>query len=146
MVTAPSRDPQDEADSIKFNGVPAVPLFEEDDFRFVQSRQIGASTTRLVDAMHSADELLAGVSDANADVRRKAVPRLVARWYSDQRVEPTLIQLAVEDSDPLVRDAATMAFLDFAPSEAILSALGIAQQDSDEDVRWSANYVLGQIH
>jgi HEAT repeat protein len=89
---------------------------------------------RKAQALHSADELLAGTRDPDWRVRYEAV--LVARWKDDPRTLDAIMSLATDDDTWQVRDTAAIELLDFdrTPVEATArSAL-----EDNPDVRWSA--------
>jgi HEAT repeat protein len=51
--------------------------------------------------------------------------------------------IALRDDNAAVRDAAVMKLVEFPPV-AIETTLQVAIDDEDEDVRWSARYVMWQ--
>jgi HEAT repeats len=95
--------------------------------------------------MHSAEELLEGIREhPDADVRCQAVPRLVARWRTDPRTVPALLEGLAQDASSYVRDAKAMALGSF-DEPTVVTALLAALNDEDEDVGWSAEHSLAQL-
>jgi HEAT repeat protein len=135
--------PEDQPDEVWIGPVGPIPIIDEDDPRFEEERAAWSAANRKAQALHSADELLQGLRDPDWRVRHGSVPRLVARWKDDPRTVEGLLDLAKGDVQWQVRDAAVMELLEFEPRD-IESTLRIVMEDENDDVRWSAAYVLWQ--
>lgn len=135
--------PEDQPDAIDIGPVVGIPIFHDDDPRLVDDRALWAAATRKAQALHSPDELLAGLRDHDWRVRHESVDRLVARGKDDPRTLPSLITAALSDEAWQVRDAAVMRLMDFRSTDAI-AALRQAQHDPHAEVRDSASYCLEQ--
>jgi hypothetical protein len=142
----PSRKegPDDHTDSIWIASVGPIPIGSDDDPRHEDFRRLRHDARVIAQALHTAEELLAGLSHENAWVRFESVPRSVARWGDDPRVEERLREIIGSDAFPAVRQQAVMAMLDYEPglesTKAVLSQKG----HSDPDVREAVDYVLAQ--
>lgn len=94
--------------------------------------------------LHSAEQLLDGVTDKDWRIRFESVDRLAARWHDDRRTLPALLELAEHDPVWQVRARGTMRLVDFDRDAVVLIARrGLS--DPSADVRWSANFVLFQF-
>lgn len=71
--------PEDQPDTIDIGPVKGIPIFHDDDPRLEEDRALWSAATRKAQALHSADELLAGLRDHDWRVRHESVDRLVAR-------------------------------------------------------------------
>jgi HEAT repeat protein len=136
--------PEDGPDEIRIGPIGPIPIIDEDDPRFVEERAAQSVANRKARALHSADELLEGIRDADWRVRHGCVPRLVARWKDDPRTLDAILQTAGSDESWQVRDAAVMRMTEFEP-QAVETTLRICLEDEHEDVRWSARFILFQL-
>jgi HEAT repeats len=105
--------PADQPDVLWIDPVGPIPVHYEDDPRFDDERGAWSKARRKAQALHSAEELLQGVTDDEWRVRVEAVDRLAARWHDDRRTLPALLQLAEHDPVWQVRDRAMMRLVDF---------------------------------
>lgn len=126
-------------DELWIGPVGPIPVVADDDEISRQREQFA----EVVDALHTADELLSGLDDPRGDVRWRTIDRLVARAGRDPRTVPRLIRALAEDPDWRVRDAVAMRLFEFEDAR-IQPALEAALTDEHEDVRWSAQYGLFQ--
>jgi HEAT repeat protein len=136
--------PEDQPDAIWIGPIGPIPVVDDDDPRFEEERVAWSVARAKAQALHSADELLAGLNDPDWRVRHESVDRLVARWKNDPRTVDAVLKAAATDPVWQVRAAAVMRVSDFEPDrvrQILLSAL----QDGHQEVRWSAKYVLGQL-
>jgi hypothetical protein len=88
---------EDRPDSIWIGPVDPIPVHYEDDPRFEDERAAWSSARKKAQALHTADELLDGVTDSDWRVRFESVDRLAARWHDDSRTLPALLELAEHD-------------------------------------------------
>jgi HEAT repeat protein len=139
-----SLPPEDLPDVIDLGIVKGIPIVHEDDPRFVHERKAWSAARRRAQALHSADELIHGMSDPDWRVRHESVDRLIARARHDERTLPILIQAATSDEAWQVRDAAVMRLHEFDRA-AVLPAVRQAETDPVRDVQWSARYSLIQM-
>jgi HEAT repeat protein len=137
--------PDDQPDTIDIGPIKGIPVFHDDDPRLEGDRARWSAAARLAQAMHSVDDLLAGLGHDEWRVRQECVPRLAARGKADTRTVPALLTAVIADEVWQVRDTAVMALLDFNCPEAKVM-LRLALDDVHPDVRWSAEYVLHQLH
>jgi hypothetical protein len=136
--------PEDQPDVIYIGPVGPIPIIHEDDPRFEEERAAWSAATRKAQAMHSADELLDGLKDADLRVRQEVVDRLIARAGDDERTLPALLQVATHDGAWEVRDAVIMRLNEFEPEKVrpvLLEALG----DPNPEVSWAARFSLDQL-
>lgn len=136
--------PEDRPDTIDVGPVKGIAIFDEDDPRLEQDRDLWAVASRKAQALHTTDELLSGLHDDDWRVRHESVDRLVARGKDDPRTLPALIAAGLSDKAWQVRDAAVMRLMDFRCTDST-SALQQAQHDPHPEVRESATYCLEQI-
>lgn len=130
----------DERGTIDIGPVVGIPILHEDDPQLAA----WSAARRTAQALHSADELLAGLIDQDWRVRHQCVDRVIARAGNDPRTLPALLGLASSDETWQVRDAVVMRLGDFA-ADAVLDTLHAAEADPHPEVRWSAAYSLGQL-
>jgi HEAT repeat protein len=135
--------PEDRPDDISIGPIGSIPIIDEDDPRFEAERAAWSAANKKAQALHSADELLQGVGDADWRVRHESVQRLVARWSDDPRTLDAIMSLATGDEAWQVRGTAVMKLLEFDPTHVEATARR-ALEDEHQDVRWSAQYVLWQ--
>jgi HEAT repeat protein len=136
--------PEDKPDVIWIGPVGPIPIIDEDDPRFDEERAAWSAARRKAQAMHSADDLLQGLTDPDWRVRHEVVDRLIARARTDARTLPALLRAATEDDAWQVRAKVTMRLIEFDP-EAVRAVLLGALTDSSPEVRWSARYALDQL-
>jgi HEAT repeat protein len=136
--------PEDRPDLVDVGPIKGIPILHEDDPRFVQERAAWSAATRRAQALHSADDLIGGMSDRDWRVRHESVDRLIARARDDVRTLPTLLQAATTDEAWQVRDAVVLRLHEFDP-DAVLPALRLAEQDPARAVQWSARYSIFQL-
>jgi HEAT repeat protein len=136
--------PKDQPDVIWIGPVGPIPIQYEDDPRFDDERAAWSKATKSAQALHSADQLLQGVTDDDWRVRFQSIDRLKARWHDDPRTLPTLLDLAEHDPIWQVRDRATMVLIYF-DRDVVVPIVRRLLADECADVRWSANYVLSQF-
>jgi hypothetical protein len=145
MTRSQQPPPEDRADAIYIGPVGPIPIFHDDDFRLEEDRAREKANAAIADAMQSAEELLEGVREhPDEDVRCRAVPRLVARWRTDPRTVPALLEGLAEDASSDVRDGIAMALGSFDELR-VVTALRAALNDENEEVRWSPQYSLAQL-
>ncbi len=136
--------PEDQPDEIWIGLVGPIPVHYDDDPRLEEQRAAHYRATAKAQAMHTAEELLAGLTDHDWRVRHEVVDRLIARWGQDERTLPALMRAALDDPAWQVRDAVVMRLHDF-DKELVMPVLREAQRDEHEDVRSAANYSLAQL-
>jgi HEAT repeat protein len=134
--------PEDQPDELRIGPV-FVPIIEDDDPRYLEEQAAWSHARRTAQALHSWDELMGGTQHPDWRVRCEATDRLAARWLDHPGTLPRLLELAADDARPEVRDSAVLRLVDFE-THAVRAVLEDAAQDSDPDVRWSANYALDQ--
>lgn len=66
-------------------------IIKPDDPRLAAERTAWAAT-RKAQALHSAEEVLAGLSDDDWHVRHESSDRLKARWHDDPRTFPRIVR------------------------------------------------------
>lgn len=135
--------PEDRPRTICIGPIRNIPVVADDDPRLAASRAAWSAATRTAQALHTADELLAGLRAHDWRVRHQSVDRLVARWPRDRRTLPALLHAAVRDRSWEVRDAVVMR-LDEFDRGAVLAVLRTAAHDVHREVRWSARFALFQ--
>jgi HEAT repeat protein len=108
-----SLPPEDQPDTIDVGPITGIPVHYENDPRFESDRQAWSLARRRAQAMHSADELLAGLRDEDWRVRSEVVDRLIARARDDVRTLPALLAAAIDDTSWEVRDSVVMALIRF---------------------------------
>jgi HEAT repeat protein len=144
-MTSSHRPPEDRADAIYLGPVGPIPIFQDDDFRLEKDHARAKLNAAIADAMHSAEELLEGVREhPDEDVRCRAVPRLVARWRTDPRTDPALLEGLAEEASSYVRDDIAIALGSF-DEPRVVTALRAALNDENQDVGWSAEHSLAQL-
>ena len=136
-------DPDDRPDEISIGPIGGIQIIDENDPRWDLHRAAWSAAMKKAQALHSADELLSGVTDTDWRVRHESIDRLVARWKDDPRTLAAIIERAIHDEHWEVRDAAVMKFVEFDPGD-VAGPARAALRDEHEDVRWSARYVLWQ--
>jgi HEAT repeat protein len=140
----PELPPEDRPDEIWIGGVGPIPIRYEDDPRLAEDREAWSKSTARAQAMHSADELLAGLVDADWRVRHEIVDRLIARARDDRRTLPALLKALAHDPAWQVRDAVAIRMADFE-RDAVLPALLTARADPHPEVRWSVEFSISQL-
>ncbi len=135
--------PEDQPDTISVGPIEGIPIIEDDDPRFEGERAAWSAARKRAQAMHTPDELIAGMSDADWRVRHEVVDRLAARGKDDPRTVPTLLRAVAEDPAWEVRASAVMA-VGWFDDERVAEALRAAMSDPHADVRWSAEFKLGR--
>jgi HEAT repeat protein len=136
--------PEDQPDVVWVGPVGPIPIHYEGDPRFEDERVAWSEARRRAQALHSAEELLEGVTDDDWRVRFESVDRLAARWHDDERTLPALLVLTEHDPVWQVRDRGMMRLLDFDRG-AVVPTARRGLNDPSADVRWSANFVLFQF-
>lgn len=136
--------PEDRPDEIWIGPIGPIPTIDEDDPRFEEERAAQSAANRKAQALHSADELLEGVREEDWRVRYESVDRLVARWSADAHTIDALIEMASADPAWQVRCKATMRLDEFDP-ERVEPTLRRGLADPNEDVLWSARFILFQL-
>jgi HEAT repeat protein len=136
--------PEDGPDEIRIEPVGPIPIIEDDDPRFAAERADWSRARAKAQALHSADELFAGIRDTDWRVRFESIDRVVARWKDDPRTIEEVLHAATADPIWQVRDRAMMRLVEF-DAEKVRPTLLMGLNDESEDVRWSADYVLGQL-
>ena len=136
--------PPDDQPHVVRVGPVTVPIIDDDDPRFEDERRAWSSARSRAAAMHTADELLAGVEDDDWRVRDEAIPRLAARARDDERTPQALIRLLEADPTWEVRGSAAMTLSSFE-SPRVTKALLAAENDPHPDVRWSVQFALCQF-
>ncbi len=135
--------PEDQPDVIWIGPVGPIPVADDDDPRFEEERAAWSAANKKAQSLHSPDELLEGLADPDWRVRCECIDRLIARGREDPRTPAAILKAAAEDSAWQVRDAAMMRLDEFDPQLArpvLLAGL----EDVNEEVRWSAQFVLDQ--
>ena len=135
--------PEDQPDTISIGPVEGIPIIDDDDPRFEDDRTAWSAARKRAQAMHSPDELIAGMSDPDWRVRHEVVDRLAARGKDDPRTVPALLRAVEQDSAWEVRDAAVMA-VGWFDDERVADVLMAATSDPHPQVRWSAEFKLSQ--
>jgi HEAT repeat protein len=125
--------------TVSIGPVTHIPVVSEDDPELA----IWSAARKKAQALHSPDELLAGLDDQDWRVRHECIDRLIARARDDPRVLPALLHVATSDEAWQVRDAAVMRLTDFEP-DSVADTLHAAAKDPHPEVRWSAAYALQQ--
>lgn len=120
-----------------------IPIIEDDDPRLAEERSRWSSAASTAQALSTWEDLRHGLNHDDWRVRHESVVRISARWRDDPRTLPAILQMAVEDPVPQVRDSAVMCLTDY-PGDAVRGTLERAAHDPDPEVRWSANYCLAQ--
>jgi hypothetical protein len=134
--------PEDQPDTIDVGPVRGIPIVHDDDPRFAEERAAWSRARAKAQAMHSADELLAGLRDDNWMVRHEAIDRLVARAGDDPRTAPALLAAAHDDAWQ-VRDAVLLQLRRYGPEGR--DAIAAAISDSHPDVRETAKLALNML-
>ena len=83
--------PEDQPDAIHIGPVGPIPIFHEDDPRLADDRAAWSAARKKAQAMHSADDLLDGLTHADWRVRHQVIDRLIARARDDARTLPVLL-------------------------------------------------------
>lgn len=136
--------PEDQPDVISVGPVGPIPIFHEDDPRLVDDKAAWSAARKKAQAMHSPDDLLDGLTDADWRVRHEVVDRLIARARDDPRTLPALLQAITEDASWEVRDTVAMRLRKFDP-EVVRPVLRRALADPSPKVRWAARFSLDQL-
>jgi hypothetical protein len=136
--------PKDQPNVVWIGRVGPIPIHYEDDPRFEDERVAWSKARTKAQALHSAEELLEGVTDDDWRVRFESVDRLAARWHDDGRTLPVLLELAEHDPVWQVRARGTMRLVDF-DRDAVVPIARRGLNDPSADVRWSANLGLFQF-
>jgi HEAT repeat protein len=117
MIAAMERRPrEDMPDEIWIGPVGPIPIFHQDDPRFVDERAAWSIANKKSQAMHSADELIDGLTDPDWRVRFGVVDRLIARARDDDRTLPALLRTAEMDPAWQVRSAVAVRLHEFERS------------------------------
>jgi HEAT repeat protein len=135
--------PEDQPDTVSIGPVENIPIIHDDDPRFEEERAVWSAARKRAQAMHSPDELISGLSDADWRVRHEVVDRLTARGKDDPRTIPALLRAVLHDPAWEVRDAAVMA-VGWFEDDRVTEALRAATSDPHPEVRWSAEFKLAQ--
>jgi hypothetical protein len=109
----PELPPEDRPDEFWIGEVGPIPIQYDDDPRLAEDRHAWSKATARAQAMHSADELLAGLVDPDWRVRYEVVDRLIAIARDDRRTLPALLKALVHDAAWQVRDAVALRMSDF---------------------------------
>ena len=137
-----SLPPEDRPDVIQI-GTVTIPIHYDDDPRFDDERAAWSAAQSKAAALHSADELLAGIEGDDWRVRHESIPRLAARARDDKRTPHALIRRLEVDPSWEVRDFAAMTLSTFELG-AVTDALLAAENDPHPEVRQSVQYSLFQ--
>jgi HEAT repeat protein len=140
----PELPPEDRPDEFWIGPIGPIPIQYEDDPRLDEDREAWSQSTARAQAMHSPDELLDGLVDADWRVRHEVVDRLIARARDDHRTLPALLKALANDPAWQVRDAVAIRLGDFE-RDAVLPSLLIAQADPHPEVRWSVEFSISQL-
>jgi hypothetical protein len=135
---------EDRGDVMWVGSVGPIPIGYDDDPRTEDNRRVHRDANVIAQALHSADELLSGLSHASDWVRYETIPRAVARWRHDPRIEHRLIELVTTDATSMVREAAITYLGHFEPSDLAIAAVRSQRRHPDQDVRDAAIELLEQ--
>jgi HEAT repeat protein len=144
LVNGQELPPEDRPDTIDIGPVKGIPIIHDDDPRFEKDRAAWSAARKRAQAMITADELLAGLQDADWRVRHDVVDRLIARAAADPRTPPALLRALAKDPSWQVRNAVAMRLHEFDPA-VVAPALERALDDTESKVRWSARYSLQRL-
>ncbi len=111
--------PEDQPHTIDIGPVKGIPIHYDDDPRFEAERRARSLATAKAQAMHSPDELLAGLLDPDWMVRIEVIDRLIARGRDDPRTVPALITAAESDASPDIRSTILMRLHRFQSNRVI---------------------------
>jgi HEAT repeat protein len=141
----PKLPPEDQGDYLSIGPVENIPVIDDDDPRFVDERREWSEATAIAQALHSADELIDGLSSDNWMVRFGIVPRVIARARDDPRTVRALVGLALHDPSADVREIAVRSLHSLGDRPEVVTALRIAARDDDPEIRRWAAYSLTQL-
>ena len=129
----------DETEHIWIGGVGPIAVREPSPAETHQ-RELNAAAA---DAMHTSEELQAGMYHELADVRRRVVARLIARGADDPATIPTLLDVLQHDPSPAVRGTVAFSLVHFPDDARVVAALETsASSDVESEVRADARYGL----
>jgi HEAT repeat protein len=143
----PAPDPQEFRQhicTISIGPVTGIAVVRDDDPRHAGEAARWSAARKRAQALHSADELLAGLSDQDWRARHECTARLIARAPEDPRTLPALIKAAGSDEAWQVRDAIVMGLCQF-DLRSVHAVLLRATADPHPEVRWSAAFSLRQL-
>lgn len=136
--------PEDKGDVLWVGPIGPIPILHDDDPRYDEDRWMWSVARSAAQAMHTADELLAGLSDTDWRVRHEVVDRLIARGRDDPRTLPVLLESVKNDPAWQVRDVIAMRLHDF-DSNLVRDVLVQVVDDPHPEVSWSGRYSLFQL-
>ena len=137
--------PEDQPDAIWIDHVGSIPVHYDDDPRFEVEKAARSEGIRQAQAMHTADDLLAGMVADDWHVRIEVIDRLIARAKEDDRTVPVLLQALRADAVPDVRLGVALGLAWFEGDVRVVAGLREALSDPDEDVRDCARQSLIQV-
>ncbi len=137
----------DGPDSIWFEGVGDIPIFDEDDFRLEQDRDQATYAETFVQALGTVSQLRTVLlTHPQEEVRWRVVARFIAKGsHCPSLVSAALIDALRSDPSWMVRDAAAMGLLHYS-NATVYRVLRDAADDENETVRETIQYVLTQMH
>ncbi len=135
--------PENQPDAIWVGPVGPIPVFHSDDFRLEADRRAGEAAAAVADALHTPDELLAGLRHQS---RGSMAGRTSTRCPGAQRCQdrPGTPQSLGGNPSWKVRDQVDMSLTGFVEPR-VVKALRLALNDENEEVRWAAEYALAQL-
>lgn len=129
----------DETEHIWIEQVGAIAVREPSEAE-IHQRELNAAAA---DAMHTPEELQAGMYHELSDVRQRVVARLIARGADDPSTIPTLLDVLQHDPSPAVRGRVAFSLVRFPDDARVVAALETsARTDVDSEVREDARYGL----
>ena len=141
--------------SFDLGPIKGIPVVDDDDARALAATDPYVQACAVAQAMHSADELVAGMDHGDSMVRSEVIDRLLARAPDDERTIPVLVDHLRHDESPDVRGAIARALWWLAPArrlgehharhDLIVAALLAAESDRDSWVRWDVQNSLWEF-
>ena len=141
--------------SFDLGPIKGIPVVDVDDLDLLAPTDAYVQACAVAQAMHSADELVAGMGHGDWMVRWQVIDRLLARAPDDERTIPVLVDHLRHDESPDVRGAIAMALRWLSPArrggehhphhDVIVAALLAAECDPDSGVRWDVQNSLWEF-
>lgn len=128
---------------VSIGPVGPIPIVPPVDAKTAAERRSDAA---VADALHSPEDLQAGMRHLRPGVRSRVVDRLVARGIHHPGTVPTLLDTLRNDPDTEPRFMAAMVLHRFSSDERVIPASTRAMnEDPDPDVRAEAMSSLDQL-